>query len=474
MRLDILRIAHTRIFVAQPDAMGENAVAKGAVFLGKPVRLCRHLGKTHSRLDQPDIGHHMLIGDLVEGFLLLGRGDVADNPASRDITAIAIGADKVGVEGHHVAFLHDPRAAFLEPRIGARARRQDAGLDPFAAPLDVAGMKRRPHLVLRHARTHRIAHFLDRHLAGMDGAAHGADLVVVLDGAGMLGQHLTLDDLDALLDQPHIAGGFDLVDGKTLVRAAVGLHHINHLVDEVGGCRLGLVAGLEVEEAGAVAHLADKRQMRGQMLAIVEIPQDHLALGRHEAGARRVVRDPQLHVGGVGGIADVQRIEQQQAGTVMLADLLLQPRQPVFAERRHVRRLDPGSLPFGEGKVGRTDLHPVVVVGCQVGFQMRAPGRVDPAVRANDCLVHHMPHKLAVLVKKPCCVFSNAASKFSMENTTCSHSPECGREPCLREFSFRTPEHRPGRFPRPCSPAHHAACRHRAPPRFSRARQPEP
>ena len=257
-------------------------------------------------------------------------------------------------------------------------------------------MKRRPHLVFRHARTHRIAHFLNRHLAGMNGAAHRTNFVVILDGAGMLGQHLALDDLDALLDQPHIARGLDLVDGETLVRAAVRLHHIDHLVDEVGGCRLGLVAGLEVEEAGTVTHLADKRQMRGQMLAIMEIPQDHLALGRHEAGARRVVRDPQLHIGGVGGIANIQRIEQQQSGTVMLADLFLKPRQPVFAKRRHVRRLDPGCLPFGKSKVGWTDLHPVIVVGCQVGFQVRAPGRVDPAVRANDCLVHHMPHKLAV------------------------------------------------------------------------------
>ena len=101
--------------------MGENAVAKGAVFLGKPMCLCRHFGETHSRLDQADIGHHMLIGDLVEGFLLFGRSDTTDNPASRDITAIAVGADKIGIEGHHVAFLHDPRATFLEPGVGARA-----------------------------------------------------------------------------------------------------------------------------------------------------------------------------------------------------------------------------------------------------------------------------------------------------------------------------------------------------------------
>ena len=387
MRLDILGIANARIFVTQPDTMGQNTIAERPVFLGKPVRHRRHFGKAHPRPDQPDIGHHMVVGDPVEGLLFRGRGDIADNPAPRDIATIAVGADKIGIEGHHVAFLHDSRATFLKPGVGARPRRQDTGFDPFAATLDIAGVKGRPHFVLGHARPHGVAHFLDRHLAGMNGAAHGANLVVVLDGAGMLGQHLALDDGHALFDKPHIAVGLDLVDGKPLVVTAMPLHQTDHLIDEMGGRGGGLVAGLEIEKTGAVPDFADKRQMRRQMFAIVEIPQHHLALRRDEAGARRVMGDPQLHVGGVGGIANVQRIEQQQPGAVMLSNLFLKARQPVFAKRRHVGCRQPGSLPFGEGQGGRADFHPVIVVRGQVGFQMRPSCRIDAAVRANDRLV---------------------------------------------------------------------------------------
>ena len=248
-------------------------------------------------------------------------------------------------------------------------------------------MKRRPHFVLGHTRPHGLAHFLDRHLAGMNGAAHGADLIVVLDGAGMLGQHLALDHGHALFDKPHIAVGLDLIDGKPLVVTAMPLHQTDHLVDEMGGRGSRLVAGLEVEEAGAVPDFADKRKMRRQMFAIVEIPENHLAFGRNKAGARRVMGDPKLHVGGVGGVADVQRIEQQQPGAVMLSNLFLKARQPVFAKRRHVGRLQTGGLPFGKSQLGRADFHPVIVVRGQVGLQMRPSCRVDAAVRANDGLV---------------------------------------------------------------------------------------
>ena len=388
MRLDILGIAHAGILVTQPDTMRQNAIAKRAVLFRQPVRNLGHLGKAHPGPDQADIGHHMLMGDLVEGLLFLGRGDIADNPAPRNITTIAVGADKIGVEGHHVAFLHDPWATFLEPGVGARARGQDAGLDPFAATLDVAGMECRPHLVLRQAGAHCVTHFLDRHLAGMDSAAHGADLVVILDRAGMFGQHLPLDHGDAMVDQSRISRRFDLVDGKPPVVAAMLAHQSDHLIDKMRRRLICLVTGLEIEKTGAVTDFADKRQMRRQMFTIMEIPEHHRAFRRHKTGPCRVMRGPELHVGGVGGVADIQRIEQQQTGAIMLADLLLQAREPVLAKCRHVRRLDPGCRPFGERQVGRSDFHPVIVIRSQVGLQMRAARRVDLAVRSDDGLVH--------------------------------------------------------------------------------------
>ena len=93
MRLDILWIANARIFVTQPDTMGQNTIAERPVFLGKPVRHRCHFGKAHPRPDQPDIGHHVVVGDPVEGLLIRGRGGIAHNPASRDVATIAISAD---------------------------------------------------------------------------------------------------------------------------------------------------------------------------------------------------------------------------------------------------------------------------------------------------------------------------------------------------------------------------------------------
>ena len=166
-------------------------------------------------------------------------------------------------------------------------------------------MKRRPHFILGHAGAHGLTHFIDSHLAGMDGAAHGADFILVLDRAGMLGQHLPLQHLDTLLDQVRIADMFDLVDGKPSVIAAMPAHQRDHLVNEIARRVGGVVAGLEIKKTGTMPHLADKWQMRRKMLTIVKIPQHHVTLGRHKTSARRIVRDPELHVGGVGGVADI-------------------------------------------------------------------------------------------------------------------------------------------------------------------------
>ena len=59
-----------------------------------------------------------------------------------------------------------------------------------------------------------------------------------------------------------------------------------------------------------MAHLTNQGQMLRKMFAIVEIPQDDIALRRHKTGARRIMRGPELHVCCIGGVADVQRVKQ--------------------------------------------------------------------------------------------------------------------------------------------------------------------
>ena len=59
----------------------------------------------------------------------------------------------------------------------------------------------------------------------------------------------------------------------------------------------------------SAAHLINQGQMLRKMFAIVEIPQDDIALRRHKTGACRIMRGPELHVCCIGGIADVQRVK---------------------------------------------------------------------------------------------------------------------------------------------------------------------
>ena len=310
MRLYILGIAHAWIFVTKPDTVGQHAITQRPIGLWQAMCLCGHFCKAHTRLDQADIRHDMLIGNLVERPLFIRRPGVPDNPAARYIAAIAMRADKIGVKGHHVTFLHDSRTAFLKPGIGARTRRQDTRLDPFAPAFDIAGMKRRPHFIFRYARAHCIPHFINGTLAGMNGTAHGIQLIGILDRPRMFGQHLAFQHINIIGAQCGIADMFDTVDSQSLVLAAKPGHQVKNNSHKFISRSRCPVAGFKIEEAGTMAHLTNQGQMLRQMFAIVEIPQDDIALRRHKTGARWIMRGPELHVCCIGGIADVQRVKQ--------------------------------------------------------------------------------------------------------------------------------------------------------------------
>ena len=82
----------------------------------------------------------------------------------------------------------------------------------------------------------------------------------------------------------------------------------------------------------------DQRQMGRQMFAAVEIEQGDVTVSGHETGARRVVRDPQLHVGGIGGVTDVKRVEQHDAAVIIFLQFLNQALQAKFAHRIEMRK----------------------------------------------------------------------------------------------------------------------------------------
>ena len=133
------------------------------------------------------------------------------------------------------------------------------------------------------------------------------------------------------------AGEHDLVDREAAVAAGVGGHDVGDLGGEGGGGGVGRLAGQRVEEGGAGAELGDERVVGGEEGGVLVVPEHHVAVGEHEAGAERVVHVPDLHVGRVGGVADVERVEEQEAAEVAGDDPGHQPVEAPAAERRRGR-----------------------------------------------------------------------------------------------------------------------------------------
>ena len=71
---------------------------------------------------------------------------------------------------------------------------------------------------------------------------------------------------------------------------------------------------------------------------------------------------PQLHVGAVRGVADVQRVKHQQPAIVAVHDVLGQPLPAVFAHRWQVGQGQPCGFPFAKGKWRGPDLNTVGVI----------------------------------------------------------------------------------------------------------------
>ena len=363
--------------------MGDARVTAGAVPLRQPVALLGQLREPEAGAQQRQVGGDVLAGDLVELALLVRGASPAADPGARDVRAVSVRPDEVGVEGDQVAVLDDPRPALLEPRVGARPGGEQPGLDPLPAPLDVLEMEDRPEIVLRHPRPHRAPHLLHARLAGGHGAAHGVDLVRVLDLAGVLGDPLPVPDVDPEpVEGPH-PGDLHLVDGEAPVAAAVRAQQIVDLGREASRQLFRALAGQEVEEGRRGPDLVDEGQVVGEVHRLAVLEQDDGAVGRDEAGPRGVVGDPDLHVGGVGRVADVQGVEDEQPRAVVAAELPPQPFQPVLPERGQIRRPNPGRLPLPEGERGGADLDAVAVVRGPVRPPPRfARGRASSAARS--------------------------------------------------------------------------------------------
>ena len=329
----VLRVGNHRIFVAESDAVHRRDIALLGELVAEGAQPLGELAKVHARLQQRLVLLDVRVRLGIEAPLLVARPRVA-HPGARDVAAVAVGADQVGVEGHDVAALDDAHRRFAEPRVGARPRRQQATLDPFAPARDVPAVQLGPERVLGDTGPERLVHRRDGLLADGDAVAHQGDLAGRLDQPRVLHHLEPVGDLVAQPLQLDDALRRDTVDGDAPIGAAVLADH-RVQIDRPRPCLIHLPrTGQEVEEGNGGAHLVDGGEPGDQQVAAAaEFEEADQAFGRHIDVARLVVGAPDLHVRRVDGVADIQRVVEEDAGEIAFREGLAHTPEPIEAHR---------------------------------------------------------------------------------------------------------------------------------------------
>ena len=99
-----------------------------------------------------------------------------------------------------------------------------------------------------------------------------------------------------------------------------------------------------------------------------------MAICRDQTGPERIMRIPELHVGGIRRVANIQRVKQQHTRKVTVMQLLKNAIKMILTQVRKVRRRQPGVLPFSKGKEGWADLNTVVITRGPISFEARWSG----------------------------------------------------------------------------------------------------
>ena len=196
----------------------------------------------------------------------------------------------------------------------------------------------------------------------MRGAAHGENFVRAFDGAGFFGDFLAVFDVEPLGLKRAQPVQHDFVDREVCVVGGVVFEQDADFVGEGVGGDVDFVTAVEIEQVGTKALFVDERVERAEKGGVFVIPDDHVAVRAQQHGAKRVVGVPKLHVGAVGGVADVEGVEHQQAAVSAIHDMLGEPRVPIAA---HVGKVGEGEVcgfPFAHDKLGWPDLDPVLVI----------------------------------------------------------------------------------------------------------------
>ena len=127
-------------FIAQADPMHQTAVFLRLILVVKAVTVLRQAAHRNARGQHVHIALNMLMGMLHGGNHIGAGGLIANPPAAGDIHANTIAANEIGIKADNLVVLHQPRPAFLKPRIGARTGGEKACFNPLPAAANIFSM----------------------------------------------------------------------------------------------------------------------------------------------------------------------------------------------------------------------------------------------------------------------------------------------------------------------------------------------
>ena len=219
-----------------------------------------------------------------------------------------------------------------------------------------------------HARFDGVAHLGHGRSAADTSARHGGELVGRLDEASLFHHLLAALDGDAVSGEHRSFEVVHLIDGDPGVRSAVFADHLGNFVSPSLGDFCEPVAGEEVGRAGCGPHFVNIVVVASEELAVVVVPQDDIAVGRHEPITSRIMHDPQLHVGGVGDVADVHRVHHEHPVVTKCAQLFANTLLSVGPDDVEIGQFESCSLVLGDRLAARTQIEVMVRAGSQCEF----------------------------------------------------------------------------------------------------------
>ena len=224
----------------------------------------------------------------------------------------------------------------------------------------------------------------------MPGAPHCIELVGRFDEPCPFHDLLASLDRDAVFLEHLALEKVDLIDRNSGIRSAV----IGDDAGEVVGPALGDLVepwpGEEVGRADRLSDLVDSFVVAREELTICVVPEADETVCGHECITGGVVHDPDLHVGRVGHVPDVQRIHDENPVVPTGSELLLDPGDTVRPDRFEIGQSQPGSGPFGNGRLAGPEHHVMEFVAGRTEFGSAVA--VDMFVMHRKSIAHRFPY----------------------------------------------------------------------------------